>query len=127
MVERSTIEVTIAFIDPGLDIEEREEEVYKLISQMEELDEVEKVDRVLDPNPPADNKALGGFLMGLLMAEVSPTNGKKLLSFLGDRLSGKPMEMNVKRPDGKELTIKASSEAEFEFTMKKAQKFLQSA
>jgi len=46
------------------------------------------VNRVLDPNPPDRNKSMGGFVVGLLTAPVTPENGKKLLGFLGDRLGG---------------------------------------
>lgn len=38
----------------------------KLLIQMKDLDEIEDVGRVLDPNPPEKNKAMGGFLVGLL-------------------------------------------------------------
>ncbi len=71
MAEDSSIKVTIAFNDPDLDIDERDEEVQKLLSQLKGLDEVEEVGRVLDPNPPEGNKALGGFLVGMLTAEVA--------------------------------------------------------
>ena len=91
---------------------------------MKHLDEIEDVGRVLDPNPPEKNKAIGGFLVGLLTAEVNPTNIKKLLGFFRDRLSNKPMEMTIEAPDGRKLNVKASSQAEFEFVLKQAQEFL---
>jgi hypothetical protein len=50
---------------------------------------------VLDPNPPAGNKAVGAILVGLLTAEVSPVNVKKLLGFLGNHLGGKTIELEV--------------------------------
>jgi len=80
--------ISITFVDPDLDTEEKDEEVQKLIDQIKKLDEVEDVSRVLDPNPPAGNKALGGFLVGMLTAEVSSNNVKRLLEFLSERLSG---------------------------------------
>jgi hypothetical protein len=52
---------------------------------LRDLDEIETIYRVLDPNPPEGNKALGEFLVGLLTAEVSVGNVKKLMGFLGDR------------------------------------------
>jgi hypothetical protein len=124
-VQNANAKITIAFIDPDLDAEERNDEVQKLLRQMRDLDGVEEVERVLDPSPPAGNKSLGGFLVGLLMAEVSPTNCKKVLVFLGNRLSGKQIELTVKAPDGRELSIKANSQAEFEFARMEAQRFLQ--
>ena len=65
--------------------------------------------------------------MGMLTVEVNPANIKKLMFFLGDRLGGgKQMEMALKAPDGRELNLKASSQAEFEFAFQKAQEFLKS-
>jgi len=125
MSENSITSITISFTDPDLDLEEQEEEVQKLLSQMKKLDEVEEVDRVLDPNPPVGNKALGGFLVGMLTVEVSSANVKKLLGFLSERLSGKPIKIAVKTPDGREISVEASSQAEFAFAMQKAQEFLQ--
>lgn len=124
MANESNIKLMIAFNDPNLDADEKDEEVQKLLEQMKDMDEVEAVDRVLDPNPPEGNKALGGFLVGLLMTEVNPANIKKLMGFLGERLGGKPIEMTLKAPDGRELSVKASSQAEFEFVMRQAQEFL---
>lgn len=124
MTGNPNILLTINFNDPDLEAEEREEEVQKLLNQLQGMDEVESVNRVLDPNPPEGNKALGGFLVGLLYAEVNPTNIKRLMGFLGDRLGNKPIEMTLKAPDGRELSVKASSQAEFAFLMQQAQDFL---
>jgi hypothetical protein len=123
MAGDSGIKVTITFNDPDLDIEEQDEEAQNLLTQLRELDEVDEVNRVLDPNPPEGNKALGGFLVGMLTAEVSPANVKKLMSFLGDRLGGKPIELAVEA-NGKKLTVKAHSREELEAAIKAAQDFV---
>lgn len=123
MADNSSIKVTIAFSDPDLDTEERDEEAQKLVSQLRELDEVEEVDRVLDPNPPEGNKALGGFLVGMLTAEVNLANVQKLMGFLGDRLGGKLIELSVEA-NGKKLTVKAHSREELEAAIKAAQDFV---
>jgi hypothetical protein len=125
MAKSSTATLTIAFNDPQLDQEEKEEEVQKLLKQMKQLKEVESVERVLDPNPPIGNKSFSAFLVGLLTAEVSPANIKKLFQFLTDRLGNKSIKMKVKASDGKELEIEASSREEFEVAMQKAQDFFQ--
>lgn len=123
MTDASNVKLTIAFNDPDLDAEEKDEQVQKLLTQMKELDEVEAVNRVLDPNPPEGNKALGGILVGLLTAEVSPANIKALFGFLGDRLGNKPIELEVEA-NGKKLKVKASSQAELEAAIEAAQKFV---
>ena len=86
MNDQSSIKLTIAFNDPDLEPEERDEQTQRLLAELKQVDEVESVELMLDPNPPEGNKSLGGFLVGMLLAEVNPANGKKLLGFLGDRL-----------------------------------------
>ncbi len=125
MTTNSNVQITIAFDDPDLDPEERDEQAQQLISELREIDEVEMVDRVLDPNPPEGNKAFGGFLAGLLMAEVNAANAKKLMGFLGDRLGGKPIELEVEA-NGKKLKVKAHSREELESAIKAAQDFVAS-
>jgi hypothetical protein len=89
----ANIKLTIAFNDPDLDSEERDEQAQRLITELKQMDEVERIDRISDPHPPEGNKALGGFLPGWLMAEVSVANAQKLVGFLGDRLGNKPIEL----------------------------------
>jgi hypothetical protein len=121
MTDAPTVKLTIAFTDP--DPEEQEAEAQKLLNQLTDLEEV-TTERVLDPNPPPGNKAAGSFLIGLLMAEVSMANFKKLAVFLGDRLGNKPIKLRVKAPDGRELDVEASSQAELDYAIQKAQAFL---
>jgi hypothetical protein len=117
------VKFTIAFNDPDLDPEERDEQAQRLMAELQQIDEVETVDRVLDPNPPKGNKAIGGMLVGLLTAQVSVANAQKLMSFLGDRLGNKAIELEVEA-NGKKLKVKASSQAELEAAIAAAQKFI---
>jgi hypothetical protein len=123
MPDTSSIKLTIAFNDPDLDSEERDEQAQRLMAELKQMDEVNTVDRVLDPNPPEGNKAIGGMLVGLLMAEVNIANARKLMGFLGDRLGGKPIELSVEA-NGKKLTVKAHSREELEAAIKLAQDFI---
>ena len=124
MASTSNIEVTISLSDPDMDDEELQAEVENLLPQVREVDGVEQATLVTVEKAPPGSKALGGFLLGMLTAEVNPKNIKALFGFLGDRLGGKSIEMTVKTPDGRELSVKASSQAEFEFVMQQAQEFL---
>ena len=126
MTSTSNLQVTISLSDPNLDDEELQEEVEKLRPQLEEVDGVEDTKLVEVEKAPQGSKALGGFLLGMLTADVKPANIKALFGFLGDRLGGKPIEMTLKAPDGRELSIKASSQAEFDYACQKAQEFLKS-
>lgn len=123
MINESIYKIQILFNDSDLDLEERDQEAQKLLNQLRKLDEVEDVNRVLDPNPPDGNKELGGFLAGMLTAEVNPSNIKALFGFLGDRLSGKTIELNVEA-NGKKLSVKAKSQAELMAAIKAAKEFL---
>ena len=123
MTPSASVKLTITFNDPDLDSEERDEQAQRLMAELKQVEEVDAVDRVLDPNPPAGNKALGGFLVGLLSAEVSVSNAQKLMGFLGDRLGGKPIELAVEA-NGKKLTVKAHSREELEAAIKAAQDFV---
>ena len=123
MTPDSNVKFTIAFDDPNLDNDKLEAQAQNLLSQMRDLDEIETVDRVLDPNPPKGNKAIGGMLVGLLTAQVNLANAQKLLGFLGDRLVNKSIELEIEA-NGKKLKVKASSQAELEAAIAAAQKFI---
>lgn len=123
MPTNSSIKFTIAFNDPDLDSEELEEQAQNLMAQMRDLNDIEAVDRVLDPNPPAGNKAVGAILVGLLTAQVNKENAQKVMGFLGDRLGGKPIELEVEA-NGKKLKVSAHSREELDAAIAAAQKFL---
>ncbi|MEY3305441.1 MAG: hypothetical protein RLZZ139_3814 [Cyanobacteriota bacterium] len=118
--------LTIAFIDPELTNEERNDEVVRLLEALSDRSDIEAVDRVRDPNPPDGNKSIGGFLVGVLAAEVSVANGKKVLGFLGDRLGNKPISFEVEG-NGKKLKVTANSREELEFAIQKAKEFIETA
>jgi hypothetical protein len=123
MTSSPNLKLTIEFNDPELDPEQRDEQAQFLIAELRDLDEIETVDRILDPSPPAGNKAVGGFLVGLLMAEVNTDNAKKLFGYLRDRLGGKSIEFTVEA-NGKKLSVKASSREELDYAIKAATDFI---
>jgi hypothetical protein len=127
MEQLRTVKVTITFQDSELDDVALQEATENLYQQISEVDGVEQADLIAVENPPEGSRAVGGFLLGMLTAEVSPASIKALLGFLSDRLSGKTVEMQVEAPDGRKLSIKASSQAEFEFAMKQAKDFFEVA
>ncbi len=122
----SPIALTITFIDPDLKSEERDDEVVRLLEELSDRSDIESVDRVRDPNPPDGNKSGGAFLVGVLMAEVSVANAKKVLGFLGDRLGNKPISFEVEG-NGKKLKVSANSREELEFAIQQAKEFIEAA
>jgi hypothetical protein len=123
MTGNDLVQIAVTFNSPDLEPEEKESETLNLLQALREL-EVGSVDRVFDPNPPEGNMSMGGFIVGLLTAEVSVSNFKKLMGFLGDRVGSKPIKLKVRAPDGREMEVEASSQAEFELAFEKAQEFL---
>jgi hypothetical protein len=114
--------VTIAFTDPSLEEAERDADAQNLLRQLNQLDEVESVARVPDLNVPRGSMG-AGFLVGLLQAEVNAENTKKVLGFLGNRLSGKMIELEVEGA-GKRLKVKARNPAELAAVIEEAKNFL---
>ncbi|MCX5981685.1 MAG: hypothetical protein NTY89_07750 [Nostocales cyanobacterium LacPavin_0920_SED1_MAG_38_18] len=111
MTDNRTIQFTFAIDDPELDDERRLKIASKLLRELRDSDEVEKVDRAEDFNPEAGSKPGFATLIGVLTAQVSMKNIKTFLSFLGDRLKDQSLEITVKVGD-KEVSIKAKSRQE---------------
>lgn len=124
MTLNPSLRVTIEFNDPELEPGERDKQVQRLIAELRDLDDVETVERVVDSNLSEGTKSIGGFLVGLLTAEVKVDNFKKLFSFLKDRLGGKSIEFTVEA-NGKKLTAKASSREELDYVIAKANDFIE--
>ncbi|MFN6571644.1 hypothetical protein A6770_18780 [Nostoc minutum NIES-26] len=122
MSSESNVKLTIALTNPDLDPEEQEQQTRNLLREIQDLD-VESAELVAVTETPEGSKAFGGFLLGVLQAEVSLANFKKLLGFLGDRLGNKPIELEVEA-NGKKLKVKASSREELTAAIEEAQKFI---
>jgi hypothetical protein len=123
-VNSSTLQLTIELSDLDMSEEELDKTVRLLKNDLDEMDEVESVDRVANSNVPEGSKCAGDFLNQLLKADVTPANFLKVLKFLGDRLGNKPLKLKVKKPDGNEIELEASSREEFEYLTQQAQGFL---
>ncbi len=122
MSSESNVKLTIALSNPDLDPEEQERETRNLLREIKDLD-VESAELVAATEIPQGAKSVGGFLVGVLQAEVSLANFKKLLGFLGDRLGNKTIELEVEA-NGKKLKVKASSQEELNAAVEQAKKFI---
>ena len=122
MSSESNVKLTIALSNPELDPEEQERETRNLLREIRDLD-VESAELVAVTEIPPGAMAFGGFLLGVLQAEVSLANFKKLLGYLGDRLGNKTIELEVEA-NGKKLKVKASSQEELNAAIEQAQKFI---
>jgi hypothetical protein len=120
MADTSNVKLTITFTDPNLDDQDKDEEVQKLFAQMEDLDELEAVERVVNANAPERTKSVTGWVVAQLIAFVKPENVKQLWGFLSDRLANKVIELEAEA-NGKKIKIKASSQQELEAAVKAIQ------
>jgi CHAT domain len=123
MTNNSNIKLTIAFNDPDLDSEERDVQSQRLMAELRDMDEVEAVDRVMDPNPPEGNKSLGGAVPGMLAAEIKPVNFDSVLELVGDRYAQKCVEIEIEVGDRK-IKVTATSQAELMAILPMMQQFL---
>jgi hypothetical protein len=121
MTSNPNLKLKIEFTDPKLNPAQRDEQAQLLIEELRDMSEV-RVSPVNDPSPPEQHKG-GGFLAGLLVAELKVDNAKKLFGFLAQRLGNKPIELTLE-VNGKKLSVKASSREEFDYLMKAAEDFI---
>lgn len=70
MSSESNVKFTITLANPDLDAEEQERETRNLLRDIKDLD-VESAGFVEVTEIPEGSKALGGFLFGMLQAEVT--------------------------------------------------------
>ena len=115
--------VNLELVDPSLDAEDLQSATRNLLKQVRAVDGVEEADLVAVTDVPDGAMALGGFVVGLLTAEVSAANLKKLGGFLKDRIVGKTLKMSVEAY-GKKIAIEASSQTEFDYVFQKAEEQL---
>jgi hypothetical protein len=123
MIKTSNIKLTIGFNDVNLDAEEKNRESLRLLFELKEISEVDEVYRIPIQKVPKESKSVGGFLIGMLTAEISRENTKSIFRFLGDRLGGKPIELEVEA-NGKKLKVSASSREELQAAISAAQEFI---
>ena len=116
--EETIIQFTFGLDNPELEDYERLKFAKKMLSELRNLDEVEKVDRAEDRNPEAGSKPGFATLIGVLTAQVSFNNITGFLGFLGDRLQDKQIKGSIKVGDREvEFEVKSCQElAEFELT-----------
>ncbi|NMF57111.1 sugar ABC transporter permease [Pseudanabaena yagii] len=111
--------VNLEVVDLSLDAEDLQGATRNLLKQVRAVDGVEEADLVAVTDVPEGAMALGGFVVGLLTAEVSAANLQKLGGFLKDRIVGKTLKMSVEAC-GKKIAIEGSSQVEFEYVLQKA-------
>lgn len=125
MVDTPTISIVFDFrtSDDERDVLERRTQT--LLREMQGLEVIARARRVVDPEPPPGNLAGGGWLMGVLQAEVTPANAGKLCNWLQQKFGKQPIKLKVKGTYGEEYDIEVGNPDDFERVATIAQKLAQ--
>ena len=123
MTTKSNIKIIISLSEAGLEDKDLQAETEKLLPQIKEIDGVERVNLVTVAEAPLGSKALGPFSLGRLKAMVDPAKMKVLFDFLGDRINGKTIELDVEA-NYKKLKLKVDNQEELVTAIETAQKFV---
>ena len=124
MTDQQTIQFIFTVNDPELEDAERQEIARKLLRELRQLDEVEKVDFAKDSELEPGARSVLATIVGVLTAEVSIENIQKVLGFIGDRIPNKPVIIKVK-VGKQEVEIEAKSRKELEDAEKVVRQLLE--
>ncbi|MDJ0697178.1 sugar ABC transporter permease [Mastigocoleus sp. MO_188.B34] len=123
MTNTSQIKIMISWSEDGLEDKELQAQTQKLIPEIKEVDGVETVNLVTVAEAPLGSKVFGPFSLGRLKTMVDPTKIKVLFEFIGDRMNGKAIELDVEA-NYKKLKLKVDNEEELVTAIETAQKFI---
>ncbi len=125
VINNIKIPLGIRFDDPELDDAELNLNTVQILEELRDSDDIETVERVPVVDLPEGNKSIGGFLSGLLKAEVNVGNLKKVIGFLSDRMGNRQISFEVEA-NGVKMKISANNREELESAIKAAQMFTDS-
>lgn len=120
---KPNIKIVISLSDVGLEDKDLQAETEKLLPQVKEIEGVDRVNLVTVAEAPLGSKALGPFSVGRLKTIVDPNKIKALFEFLGDRMNGKTIELDVEA-NYKKLKLKVDNQEELVAAIETAQKFV---
>ncbi|MEO0969392.1 MAG: hypothetical protein AAFX80_13955 [Cyanobacteria bacterium J06639_18] len=123
MTNTSKIKIMISWSEDGLEDKELQAQTQKLIPEIKEVDGVEAVNLVTVAEAPLGSKVFGPFSLGRLKTMVDPTKIKVLFEFIGDRMNGKAIELDVEA-NYKKLKLKVDNKEELVTAIETAQKFI---
>ncbi|NES67732.1 MAG: hypothetical protein F6K24_22070 [Okeania sp. SIO2D1] len=102
------IQLTISLSDSKLEEDKLEEDTRYILSEIEKFDGVQKADLMSIETAEPHAKSIGGFLVGILSAEINAKNLKALVGYLGDRLSGKTVKIKAEA-NGRKIDIEVGN------------------
>ncbi len=66
-----------------------------LLKEMRSLDEIDRVQRVSDPNPPEGEMSGGGNLVGVVASKLNLSNVRSVGGYLAQKFASKPVDIKV--------------------------------
>ena len=116
MLDTENLKFTVQFVDPDLDLEERDQQAMQLMAELRQMDEIEEVEPAIAPNPPEGNKSSGGFIPGAVVGEAAPSVFQQVFGFISDRFAHKHIAMRLELGD-RAIDIAASSQEEMQLLL----------
>ncbi|NEQ74195.1 MAG: hypothetical protein F6K23_14815 [Okeania sp. SIO2C9] len=95
------------------------------MSEIEGFDGVQKADLISIETAEPGAKSIGGFLVGILTAEINAKNLKALVGYLGDRLSGKTFKIKAEG-NGRKIDIEVGNLKDLKKALAEVDDFLKS-
>ena len=118
--------VLIRLDDPDLEPDRLQASTELLLQQLREVDEIEEAHLAGSDDLPKGSKSIGGFLIGVLTAEVNLENARNLANFLGEFLfRQRIIEIEVEA-NSRKLKVKASNKQELVAAIEAAKDFISS-
>ena len=124
----SNYRIEIELADAKREPKNLQAETTELLEQLKRTIAVDRAGLVPVPaeDVPEGAKSIGGFLLGVLQAEVNRENAGKVLKFLWPRVANKTVKLKVEKTEGggKRFEAEAGSAAEIEALLAAAKKYL---
>ncbi|GGA45048.1 hypothetical protein [Okeania sp. KiyG1] len=117
------IQLTITLSDSKLEEDKLEEDTRYILSEIEGFDGVQKADLISIETAEPGAKNIGGFLVGILTAEINAKNLKALVGYLGDRLSGKTVKIKAEG-NGRKIDIEVGNMEDLKKALAEVDDFL---
>ncbi|GGA01412.1 hypothetical protein [Okeania sp. KiyG1] len=100
------IQLTITLSDPKLTPERLQTDTRNILSEIKKFNGVQNPDLIPIETAEPGAKSLGGFLLGILTAQINAKNLKALVGYLSNRLYGKTINIEIKiKENGKEIKL----------------------
>jgi hypothetical protein len=118
------LSVTLTLSDLQLEDEQLQAATIALAEEIREVEGVSDVYPTSAESAPANAKSIGGAIINVLTAEITPQALMSVLNFVGGRLFNRSIEIEAEA-NGKTLKVRVSNPKDLEFAIEQAKRFLE--